>query len=231
MRTSLMMKNHYLTIGLMIGLLLFPLRLLSSEDQALPESERERVIQKMKEKEETIRTFTATFKQIKKTYLLREPLQSEGLIYFDASGKIRVEVTRPEPISILLSNSTLLLYYPETRRSEQRYIGDIKTLIKRYIGIGQPIETLKHNYNFELAAGKQSNEYHLKMMPKEETIARNVDSIKMGVKEDTWLPESFVITENKGDRTTMQLSFTSINQPLPADIFSLFIPDEDQRDH
>ncbi len=174
-----------------------------------------------------MKTFIAKFRQTKKTYLLHEPLHSEGLIYFDFSGALLMKVTSPSPFLILLKNNTLLIYYPEISKAEKRYIGNAKNILKRYFGIGQPFEALKKQYKIQLSTQVKSNGYYLKMIPQKKAVAKHIDSIEVLVNPETWLPERISFTEVKGDQTFLWLQFISINQPLPIGIFSIALPDTD----
>jgi len=227
MKRSLVTNRYLPLILILLCLLRIPLPTFASEKHPMPDSELNRVIQKIKEKEKNIKTFTAAFRQTKKTYLLHEPLHSEGLIYFDSSGKLLMKVVSPSPLVILFNNNTFVIFYPEISKAEKRYIGNAENIIKKYIGIGQPVEALMQQYEIHLSSRKASAGYYLKMIPKEKAMAKHMDSIEVWVNPDTWLPERILFKEVKGDQTTLWLQFTSINQPLPSGIFSIALPDED----
>lgn len=225
MKLSLSKINllHLLVIFYLSAL---PLQAISMERNTALELELDQVIKHIKEKEKTLKTVTVKFRQTKNTYLLHEPLHSEGLIYFDASGKLLMKVTRPSPLLILFKYSTILVYYPEISKTQERYIGNVENIIKKYLGIGQPVEALKEQYKIRLLKDTKSDGYHLKMTPQQKSVAKHMDSIDVFVKPETWLPERIVFTEVKGDKTELWLQFISINQPLPSGIFSIVLPDE-----
>ena len=114
------MNRHIAPILIIICLFLFPLHVFSSETELRPTSELTRVIKSIKEKEKTLKTFTVKFVQIKKSRLLREPLQSEGLIYVDVSGKILIKVIHPSLSTLLLKDNVLIIYYPDLSKTEKK---------------------------------------------------------------------------------------------------------------
>ncbi len=223
------MKNaafyKYLIFTLLcLSLLGHPYPVFSSEKDFKSKSELDRVINNIKEKEKSLKTFIATFMQTKKSQLLREPLQSEGLIYFDISGKILIKVTRPSQVTLLLKDNQRVVYYPDLSKVEKRTFGKKNNIVRKYLGIGEPVEELKKKFEIELVPDKSSSDYHLKMIPKNKTTAKHIDMIQVFVSPTHWLPERIHFKEKKGDYTTIELTFTSINEELPQDIFSIGSP-------
>lgn len=223
------MKNaafyKYLIFTLLcLSLLGHPYPVFSSEKDFKSKSELDRVINNIKEKEKSLKTFIATFMQTKKSQLLREPLQSEGLIYFDISGKILIKVTRPSQVTLLLKDNQRVVYYPDLSKVEKRTFGKKNNIVRKYLGIGEPVEELKKKFEIELVPDKSSSDYHLKMIPKNKTTAKHIDMIEVFVSPIHWLPGRIHFKEKKGDYTTIELTFTSINEELPQDIFSIESP-------
>lgn len=216
-----LLKQYFVKLFIVLYIFLCPLQVFSFENNPKPDPELNRVIKNIKEKEKNLKTFTAKFRQTRKTHLLREPLYSEGMIYFDSSGKLLMKVTSPSPLLILFKKNTLLIYYPEISKAEKRYIGNTENIIKKYFGIGQTGEALKKQYEIQLSTNQESDGYNLSMVPKQDAVARHIERIEVLVNPETWLPERIFLTEVKGDQSTLWLQFDSINQPLPPGIFSI----------
>ena len=218
-----MKKNlkYIVPIFLSLGLFLCPDLVFPSETGLELESKLSWVLKNIKEKEKTLKTFTAKFVQTKRTYLLKEPLHSEGLIYFDSKGKMLWKVTSPSPLVVLMKDRLLVIYYPDLSKSEERRLGRTDRVLKKYFGIGQSIEDLKKQYEIQLIPETHSQGYHLKLIPKKKAIARHIDSIEVMVSSKHWLPERIHFKEVKGDHTSLWLQFTSVNEPLPPDIFTI----------
>lgn len=216
-----LLKQYFVKLFIVLYIFLCPLQVFSFENNPKPDQELNRVIKNIKEKEKNLKTFTAKFRQTRKTHLLREPLYSEGMIYFDSSGKLLMKVTSPSPLLILFKKNTLLIYYPEISKAEKRYIGNTKNIIKKYFGIGQTGEALKKEFEIQLSTNQESDGYYLNMLPKKTAISKHIERIEVLVNPETWLPEKIFLTETKGDQSTLWLQFDSINQPLPPGIFSI----------
>lgn len=223
--------NRYIALILIIIYpSLFPLCGFSSETDHQSTSELIRVIKNIKAKEKTLKTFIATFLQIKKSQLLREPLQSEGLIYVDLSGKILIKVIHPSLLTLLLKDNMQVIYYPDLARAEKKMLGKTDNILSKYLGIGQPIEMIQKQFEIGLGNKISSGGYHLKMIPKNSSTARYIDMIEVEVNQENGLPEQIYIKEKKGDHTTIQLEYKAINEPLPPSIFSIELPEDNQND-
>lgn len=215
-------------ILMIIGLSLFydTVPALPREADVQTESELARVIKKIKDRERTLKTFTAHFKQTKTSQLLREPLHSEGLIYFDMSGRMLMKVIAPSPLILLLKDDQQMIYYPTLSRVEKKSLGKTDDIFKQYLGIGESIQALQSKFDIQLVTNPHSDRYHLKMIPKQRNVAKHFTMIEVVVNPNHWLPEQIHFKEKKGDYTTIQMQFTSINEPLPSDIFEIEVPDD-----
>ena len=227
------MRKFFITkyrvpIVLCLILFLYPYPVSPSETEPQLETELSWVIKNIKEKEKNLKTFTAKFSQTKKTKLLREPLHSEGIIYFDSSGKMLLKVISPSPLIALLKDSMLLTYYPDVSKTEERYLGRTDTILKKYFGIGQSIEELRKQYAIRLVSKTHSKSYHLKLIPKMKPIKKYINSIEVEVSPKHWLPNHIQFKETGGDYTSLKLNFISINEPLPQGIFQIDFPKDDE---
>jgi len=225
-----LIKKYIVPISFCLILFLYPYPVSPSETEPQSETEISWVMENIKEKEKNLKTFTAKFSQTKKTKLLREPLHSEGIIYFDSSGKMLLKVISPSSLITLLKGSMLLTYYPDVSKTEERYLGRTDTILKKYFGIGQSTEELRKQYTIQLVSKTNSKSYHLKFIPKTKPIKRYIDSIEVEVSPKHWLPNHIHFKETKGDYTSIKLNFISINEPLPQGIFQVDFPKDHEAD-
>ncbi len=213
-----------------MGLILFlnPCPVFPSGANLQTESELSWVIKNMKDKEKSLRTLTAKFMQTKNTRLLKEPLYSEGTIYFDSEGKMLFEVTSPSSVMVLIKSGLLLIYYPDILKTKEKYLGN--NFLKKYLGIGQSVEEFRKQYSIQFASKTDSGVYHLRFTPKMKEIAKRIDMIEIEVRPPQWLPERICFKEKEGDYTSINLKFTSVNEPLPPGIFKINVPEKDEND-
>lgn len=210
--------RKYLSVVVILPILLFPLGQLWAADDL------NGILEKIKTRERSLKTFIATFSQTKKTQLLKEPLLSVGMIYFDNRGRLLFQVTSPSPVTILFKGGELITWYPDLSKSQKRYVG--AGAVKKYFGLGNTVEELKKQYHIELSPQAKEGHYRLKFTPRTESMAKGIETIEVEGRRDTWLPATIHFREKGGDSTTIKLDFMSINKPLPPDIFKIDIPEK-----
>jgi outer membrane lipoprotein-sorting protein len=215
--------SHKYIVFIFLGLCLFlyPYLVSLAQTELQLESELSWVIKNIKDKEKDLNTFAAKFSQTKKTHLLKEPLHSEGLIYYDSASRMLLQVTSPSSLKVLLEDNMLFVYYPGLSKVEEKYLGR-DNILKKYFGIGQSIEELE----IQLIPKSHSDSYHLKLVPKVPEIARNIEMIQIVVSAKSWLLEQIHFKESEGDYTSIWLEFTSINESLPPGIFTIDLPED-----
>jgi len=230
MMKQYVLKRYVIPICLSMILILFPCQVFPSKSDLRSESDLSWAMKRIKGRERSLRTFTARFVQLKKTCLLKEPLRSEGVIYFDRTGKMLLRIISPSPLIVLLKANTLLTFYPDLSKTEEIYLGSTHDIFKEYFGIGQSIEELQRQYTIQLVSKIDSDVFRLKLIPKMKTITKYIETIEIVVSSKDWLPEQIHFKEVKGDNTSISLQFTSINEPLPSGIFTIDVPRDDGND-
>jgi outer membrane lipoprotein-sorting protein len=224
------LKRYVSPICLSLILVLFPCQLFPSESDLRLEPELSWVMKRIKGRERSLKTFTARFVQVKKTCLLKKALRSEGVIYFDRTGKMLVRTISPSPLIVLLKANTLLTFYPDLSEAEEIYLGSSHDIFKEYFGIGQSIKELQRQYAIQVVSKTDSDVFHLKLIPKMKPIIKYIEKIEVVVSSEHWLPERIRFKEVKGDNTSISLQFTSINEPLPSGIFTIDVPKDNGND-
>ncbi|MCG2777210.1 MAG: outer membrane lipoprotein carrier protein LolA [Desulfobacterales bacterium] len=220
-----LLKKYAVLIFVGLSLYSYAYPVFSSEKEPLSTSKLDWIIKNIQGKEKSLKTFTARMVQTKKTHLLREPLHSEGFIYFDYTGKMLLKITVPSPLIVLLKNNMLVLYYPDLSKVKETYIGN--NILREYFGIGQSVEELRKRYLIRLVGETPTDGYHLELIPKHKTIAKHIDSIEVTVGRENWLPQRICFKEKAGDWSDIRLEFISINEPLPAGVFTFNFPEKD----
>ncbi len=216
---STFLKKCTVVFYAIAGVCLCPAIIFSWQGDPLSEPETRQLLEKMKDKEKTIQTFTAKIRQSKKTQMFQEPLQSEGLIYFDHAGRLLFKMTEPSPMIILFKEGRIFIQYPDIGKTEETYIGN--DFLTSYMGFQASIEHLYEQYSIAIYSNPQFNRYRLTMTPKEPRMAKRIDMIEVMVKAIDLLPEQIQILEKDGDITSITLEFISINQSLPLNIFDI----------
>jgi outer membrane lipoprotein-sorting protein len=181
----------------------------------------EEVLLHVREREQTLVTFIAKFKQIQENSLFAEAQLSEGTLFFDHNGKLLMKMSAPETYLVFIGDQKMILGVPGSTSYRQKKIPGKKPFFKQMMGIGQ----LKNQYDIRRTAAPCGESCELELRPLKKSRRNPFSSIRARINTRQWLPEMIHLEEPGGDVTTFHLQFISINQPLPEGIFDIPIPD------
>lgn len=181
----------------------------------------EKVLRNVQEREQTLTTFVAEFKQIQENSLFAGAQVSEGTLFFDHSGKLLMKMSAPEAYLVFIHDQKMILGVPGSSSYRQKKLPGKKPFFKQVMGIGQ----LKNQYDIRRTAAPCEEICELELKPLKKSRRTPFSSIRARINTRQWLPEMIHLEEPGGDVTTFHLQFISINQPLPEGIFDIPIPD------
>ena len=190
----------------------------------------DRILSNVKNTEQQLKTFSASFKQSQKNHLLVEPLVSQGLMFYHHTGKLLMEISLPEPFVLLLKDRLMIMGDPVTKTFKQKTFPGRNALLKRYLGTGQPVEVLKEKYDIQLVNDTSGTECQLDLIPKKRNRKMPFQSIRITIDKMLWLPKGIRLEEPNNDYTELELSYLTINDPLPENIFSIDMPQKEMDD-
>jgi outer membrane lipoprotein-sorting protein len=184
----------------------------------------DRILSNVKHTEEQLKTFSASFKQSQKNHLLVAPLVSQGLMFYHHTGKLLMKISLPEPFVLLLRDRLMIMGDPVTKTFKQKTFPGRKALLKRYLGTGQPVEVLKKTYDIRLVNDGRGEDCQLDLIPKKRNRKMPFQSIRVTIDKMLWLPIGIRLEEPNMDYTELELSYLTINDPLPENIFTIDMP-------
>lgn len=179
------------------------------------------VVTRIKNIEATLRTFEAQFHQIQKSRMFEDIVESQGVIYYSADGRLRFSVLRPSPLTVLMEGEWITVHDPESNRTQRHHVGPRKNLLKTFFGVGETLDQLNKRFDVRATANAPLPGYTLTMAPKKSLLARKVQQITALVDDRTWLPQQVVIQQSEDEWSRMDLDFISVNKSLPAGAFVL----------
>ena len=216
-----MKKNPIIYALILTLLLLNPSIPAHSADVQKSDWTVEEVLRNVREREQTLTTFIAEFKQIQENSLFTEAQVSEGTLFFDHNGRLLMKMSAPEAYLIFIEDQKMILGVPGSPSYRQKKIPGKKPFLKQMMGIGQ----LKNQYDIHKTAAPCGETCELELRPLKKSRRIPFSSIRARINTRQWLPEMIHLEEPGGDVTTFHLQFISINQPLPEGIFDIPIPD------
>lgn len=139
------------------------------------------------------RSLTADLERTKVTVVVNDRSTETGQILVRHDDKMRIELTQPNPRTILRDGNELYVFNPRIKRVEQYDLGKHKALVDQFLllGFGTPGSELRKSY-LVTVLGEQTLDKQkailLELTPKSDEVRDQVSKIHLWIDESTWLP-------------------------------------------
>jgi outer membrane lipoprotein-sorting protein len=180
----------------------------------------DRILTDIEARYSSLRTFTADFKQIQQSHLFHQAQVSEGMLFFDHTGKMLMHIIQPHAFTLLIAEDMMYLGDPATSAYTKMGIPARHSLLKGVLGLGQSLGVLKKQYDIVLEGDQNEGKVDLILNPRLKDRRMPFDVIRVRIDPQLWLPEIIQLKESNGDHTIIELYFITINEPLPDGIFA-----------
>lgn len=139
------------------------------------------------------RSLTADLENVKYTAVVQDKSVETGQIFVRHDQKMRIEIAKPEPHTILRTGDSLFLYNPKLNRVEEYNLGKNRAMVDQYVrlGFGTKSEDLKKSYLVTLSGEEELDHKKtvlLELTPKSDQVRAQIARIQMWVDETSWLP-------------------------------------------
>jgi outer membrane lipoprotein-sorting protein len=153
----------------------------------------ESVLDMMDRSAKDFRSLTADLENIKYTAVVKDTSTETGQIWVRHDQKMRIEITKPEPRTMLRTGNSLFLYNPKLNRVEEYDLGKNGSMVDQYarLGFGTRSEDLKKSYAVTVIGEEELDHKKtvvLELTPKSEQMRGQVTRIQMWIDEASWLP-------------------------------------------
>ena len=151
------------------------------------------VMDMMDKSAKDFRSLTADVENIKYTAVVKDTTSETGQIWVRHDQKMRIEITKPEPRTILRTGNSLFIYNPKIKRVEEYDLGKNSSMVDQYVrlGFGTRSEDLKKSY-LVTVIGEEDLDHRktilLELTPKSDQIRAQITKIQMWIDEASWLP-------------------------------------------
>jgi outer membrane lipoprotein-sorting protein len=139
------------------------------------------------------RSLTADIENVKYTAVVKDTSTETGKIYVRHDQKMRIDIVKPEPRTILRSGDSMFLYNPKLNRVEEYDLGKNRAVVDQYIrlGFGTKSEDLKKSYDVALTGeedldGKKT--LLLELTPKSDAVRAQITKVQIWMDTASWLP-------------------------------------------
>ncbi len=153
------------------------------------------------------RSLTADLDRTKVTVVVNDKSTESGTIAVRRDGKMRIDLTKPDPRTILRDGDNFYIYNPKMNRVEEYNLGKRKALVDQFLllGFGTSGVALKDGYDVTLQGEEtldNTKVVRLDLTPKSADVLKQLSKIQLWLSESTWLPVQQRFNENgSGDYT------------------------------
>ena len=178
-------------VGLCALFCVLPLR--ASTAQEAPRWTTESALNRMDKAASDFRSLTADIEQIKYTDVVKDTSTETGQVFVRRDQKMRIDLTKPDPKTILRTGDSLFIYTPKINRVEEYNLGKHRAIIDQYmrLGFGTKSQDLRKIYDINLVGEEEVDRRKtllLELTPKSDEIRNQITKIRMWVDESSWLP-------------------------------------------
>jgi outer membrane lipoprotein-sorting protein len=116
-----------------------------------------------------------------------------GQILVRRDDKMRIDLTQPDPRTILRDGDKFYIYNPKIRRVEEYNLGNKKSVLDQFLllGFGTSGTSLKQSYTISLQGEVTLDNRKvilLELSPTTDEVRRQLSKIQLWLDESTWLP-------------------------------------------
>ncbi len=169
----------------------------------------------------TFRSLTADMDRTKVTVVVNDRSTESGQIFVRNDGKMRIELTQPDPRTILRDGDNFYIYNPKIHRVEEYNLGKRKSLVDQFLllGFGTSGEALKKSYAITMQGEETLGAQRvvlLELMPKSADVRNQLSRIELWLDESSWIPAQQKFYEaGSGDYFIIRYKNSARNVKLP----------------
>ena len=186
------------------------------------------VLDQLQAKAKTLKSLKGSFEQRKYSRLLVRPMDSEGELFWQPPSRLRWEVVRPTPLTLVVKEDKILLLYPDLKKVTLYRGPSGVGFLDRFTGAAGDPQALQRQYEIEVelvSRGDDRKWIKMNMEPKSPKHARYFKRLEVKIDPETWLPNEIAILEGNDDWTLIYLSNLTENPDFSDGLFSLEPPE------
>lgn len=195
---------------LLICCLLAATILCAQTSTPLPDAQRQEVIRKVTLATTRINAMQCQFTQRKQTSMLADPVLSQGSMAYTRPDRLRWQYTSPQPFTLIVNGDSLTLLDPSgnpiKNTNANRTMRGLSSMILGSIN-GQK---LFDDRLFTTQLFDDGKHYRAEMTPRRKEMQRMFQSITFLFDKTTLTISTVILSERKGDTTTIQFHHITI---------------------
>src|ERR1700680_555232 len=170
----------------------------------------ESVLKQLDAQSRDFHSLTADLERTKVTVVVNDKSTESGKVFVRRDDKMRIELTQPDPRTILRDGNDFYIYNPKIHRVEEYNLGKKKSLVDQFLllGFGTPGSELKKSYSITIQGEETLDNRKvvlLELLPKSDDVRNQLSKIQLWIDESTWLPaQQKFYEEGSGDYFHLQ---------------------------
>jgi outer membrane lipoprotein-sorting protein len=201
--------------------------------QGAGQASTESVLSMMDKSASDFKSLTADLENTKYTDVVKDSSTETGHILVRKDQKMRIEIVKPDPRTILRVGDALYVYTPKIKRVEEYDLGKNRAMVDQYVllGFGTKSQNMLRSYDVKLTGEEQldgKKTFLLELTPKSDDIRRQITKIQMWIDQSSWLPIQQKFYETGGGdyiqfhysnlMKNLKLSDSKFKQDWPKDV-------------
>jgi outer membrane lipoprotein-sorting protein len=180
-------------------------------------------------------TLSASIEHIKYTAVVKDTSTETGEMFVRRDQKMRINISKPDPRSILRTGDSLFVYTPKINRVEEYDLGKNRAMVDQYVllGFGTKSQNLLKSYDAAVTSEEELDNHKtvvLELTPKSEDIRKQITKIQMWIDESSWLPiQQKFFEPGSGDYFLFRYLDMKKNLKIPDSKFKQDWPKDAQR--
>jgi chaperone LolA len=185
--------------------------------------ERSRAIERLQARQREVQTLRAAVVQRKRHPLLKEEAVTRGVLSFRRPHLVRWEVAVPERTIVVIDDETLVVYRPDRREAERRWLRDglATRAVVEFLTAGMSLDVAEMEKRFQVDLYRGDGRLTLVLTPRLRWVAQAVASVTIVHHEGEAVPRQIAVAGRQGDSTETSLTDVVVNPPIAADAFAL----------
>jgi outer membrane lipoprotein-sorting protein len=153
----------------------------------------ENVLKQLDAQAAEFHSLIADMERTKVTVVVNDRSTESGQIFVRRDDKMRIELTQPDPRTILRDGDSFYIYNPKIHRVEEYNLGKKKSIVDQFVllGFGTSGSSLRESYDITLRGEETLDNRKvvvLVLLPKTEDVRKQLSKIQLWMDETTWLP-------------------------------------------
>ena len=181
----------------------------------------EALIERVVERQRSLRTLEAEFVQVKESALLLQAVESTGVFLFRAPDLVRWDYQKPDAMVVLFAEGVVTTYHPAQARAEKIKVSAKQRRFVRVLAGTQPLDDLTSHFSITLADPGGQAHYQLTLRPVGNILSKKLRSVEIEVDRELFLPVVIEYNEADGDSTRYEFDHLVINPEIDDSRFRL----------